>query len=45
MNTLGNWSDERLFGVTDIPYVTSLSEFPDTEKKIFRDFPDVLSPE
>ncbi len=45
MNTLGNWSDERLFGVTDIPYVTSLSDFPDTEKKIFRDFPDVLSPE
>ena len=45
MNTLGNWSDERLFGVTDIPYVTSLAEFPDTEKKIFRDFPDVLSPE
>ena len=45
MNTLGNWSDERLFGVTDIPYVTSLPDFPDTEKKIFRDFPDVLSPE
>lgn len=45
MNTLGNWSDQRLFGVTDIPYVTSLPEFPDTEKKIFRDFPDVLSPE
>jgi len=35
MNTLGNWSDERLFGVTDIPYVTSLPDFPDTEKKIF----------
>ena len=45
MNTLGNWSDQRLFGVTDIPYVTSLPEFPGTEKKIFRDFPDVLSPE
>lgn len=45
MNTLGNWSDERLFGVTDIPYVTSLPEFPDTEQKIFRDFPDVLSRE
>ena len=45
MNTLGNWSDQRLFENTPIPYVTSLPEFPETEKKIFRDFPDVLSDE
>lgn len=45
MNTLGNWSDQRLFENTPIPYVTSLPEFPETEKKIFRDFPDALSDE
>ncbi len=43
LNTLGNWSDEALFG--RMPYVTSLPRFPETEHKIFRDFPDVLSPE
>lgn len=43
MNTLANWSDEALFG--RMPYVTSLARFPETSHKIFRDFPDVLSPE
>ncbi len=43
INTLGNWSDERLFG--SMPYVTSLPEFPSTGHRIFRDFPDVLSDE
>lgn len=43
LNTLGNWSDSRLFG--RMPYVTSLPEFPSTKQTIFRDFPDVLSPE
>ena len=43
MNTLGNWSDPALYG--KMPYVTSLPAFPDTEKHIFRDFPDVLSDE
>ena len=43
MNTLGNWSDETLFG--RMPYVTSLPRFPETRHKIFRDFPDVLSDE
>ena len=43
LNTLGNWSDEHLFG--RMPYVTSLPRFPETAHKIFRDFPDVLSPE
>lgn len=45
MNTLGNWSDGRLFGATKMPYVTSLPCFPYTKVNIFRDFPDVLSPE
>ncbi len=45
MNTIANWSDPALFGTSGIPYVTSLPEFPDTGIHIFRDFPDVLSPE
>lgn len=45
MNTLGNWSDQRLFGSIGIPYVTSLPEFPATRQCIFRDFPDVFSEE
>ncbi|MBQ6382848.1 MAG: beta-galactosidase [Clostridia bacterium] len=43
MNTLGNWSDSRLYG--KMPYVTSLPEFPSTKQLIFRDFPDVLAKE
>ena len=43
-NSLGNWSDETLFG-KGIPYVTSLAEFPKTKQMIFRDFPDVFSKE
>lgn len=43
MNTLGNWSDPGLFG--RMPYVTSLPRFPATRHMIYRDFPDVLSPE
>lgn len=45
MNTLGNWSDPQILGTTDIPYVTSLPEFPATKQCIFRDFPDVFSDE
>ncbi|MCI5650423.1 MAG: beta-galactosidase [Fusicatenibacter sp.] len=45
MNTLGNWSDGRILGTTDMPYVTSLPEFPGTKQTIFRDFPDVFSEE
>ena len=43
MNTIANWSDPALFG--KMAYVTSLPRFPATSHKIFRDFPDVLSPE
>ncbi len=45
MNTIGNWSDQSLFDLGKMPYVTSLPKFPSTEKKIFRDFPDVFSEE
>ena len=45
LNTLGNWSDEKLFDRRGLPYVTSLPQFPDTKVHIFRDFPDVLSDE
>lgn len=45
MNTLGNWSDQRLFGKIKQPYVTMLEHFPTTEQLIFRDFPDVFSEE
>ncbi|MBP3655550.1 MAG: beta-galactosidase [Clostridia bacterium] len=43
MNTLGNWSDPEMYG--RMPYVTMLDRFPETTHKIFRDFPDILSPE
>ena len=45
LNTLGNWSDRKLFGQADIPYVFMLDRFPETKQFIFRDFPDVLSAE
>ena len=45
LNTLGNWSDPESLGKISLPYVTMLERFPDTELKIFRDFPDVLSEE
>jgi len=45
INTIGNWSDDNLFDVAEMPYVTQLPKFPDTAVHIFRDFPDVLSEE
>lgn len=43
MNTVANWSDPVLHG--KMPYVTSLPKFPETQHRIFRDFPDVFAPE
>jgi hypothetical protein len=43
LNTIANWSDPALFG--GMPYAATLSRFPETRQKIFRDFPDVLSGE
>ncbi len=44
-NTVGNWSDGRFIKASRLPYVLPLGGFPSTEKRIFRDFPDVFSPE
>ncbi|MDD4368759.1 MAG: hypothetical protein PHP39_07465 [Oscillospiraceae bacterium] len=45
LNTLGNWSDPALCALGELPYVTTLPTFPTTSHCIFRDFPDVFSPE
>lgn len=44
-NTIGNWSDLDLLCGHGMPYVTSLPKFPDTQHRIFRDFPDVFAAE
>jgi hypothetical protein len=44
-NTIGNWSDAGFICDSTLPYVYPLADFPSTEKTIFRDFPDVFSPE
>ncbi|CAM3272373.1 Glycoside hydrolase family 42 N-terminal domain-containing protein [Paenibacillus lactis] len=44
-NTIGNWSDADFIRDSLLPYVYPLSDFPLTENRIFRDFPDVFSPE
>lgn len=48
VNTIGNWSDPELIRSADMPYVLSAdavseSGFPQTERRLFRDFPDVFS--
>lgn len=52
INTMGvgvvNYTDERcedFLRLSELPYVLSLKHFPTTEHTIFRDFPDVFSPE
>ncbi len=44
-NTIGNWSLPDLTQSADLPYVFPMIDFPTTERKIFRDFPDVFSSE
>ncbi|OMD76541.1 MULTISPECIES: beta-galactosidase [Paenibacillus] len=44
-NTIGNWSNDRFINESQLPYVYPLVDFPMTEQTIFRDFPDVFSPE
>ena len=44
-NTIGNWSSLDFIRFAKLPYVWPLSDFPDTEKRVFRDFPDVFSRE
>jgi hypothetical protein len=45
MNTIGNWSSAAFIRHSELPYVYPMEGFPATEKTIFRDFPDVFSPE
>ena len=44
-NTIGNWSDPEFIHKANLPYVWPMANFPTTEKRIFRDFPDVFSEE
>jgi hypothetical protein len=44
-NTVGNWSEIPFALSAKIPYVLPLADFPTTEGRVFRDFPDVFSPE
>lgn len=50
MNTIGNWSSQKIIKKAHMPYVIPLDSvgsipFPTTSEKIFRDFPDVFSEE
>ena len=45
INTIANWSDGTLQAASQMVYVDQLPRFPSTKQCIFRDFPDVLSPE
>ncbi len=44
-NTIGAWSDYGYIDREKQPYVYIFKGYPDTEKHIFRDFPDVFSDE
>ena len=44
-NTIGNWSDKEFIRFAKLPYVWPMEDFPTTNIKIFRDFPDVFSEE
>jgi hypothetical protein len=44
-NTIANWSTEMLGQRLQMPYVRTMSGFPSTEHFVFRDFPDVFSPQ
>lgn len=50
INTIGNWSDREFIRFARLPYVIPLDSFseegyPHTQYTVFRDFPDVFSPE
>ncbi len=45
VNTIGNWSDKEFVRKALLPYVITLADYPSTGTKIYRDFPDVFSPE
>jgi len=43
-NTIGAWSDYEYIDRAKQPYVYIFNNYPKTEKRIFRDFPDVFDP-
>ncbi len=45
VNTVGNWSDQNFATTSKTPYVRNMEGFPTTQKRIFRDFPDVFGAE
>ncbi len=45
VNTVACWSDMNFIKNSNLPYVHILHGFPRTTENIFRDFPDVFSPE
>lgn len=45
INTIGNWSANDFIQYSSLPYVYPMNDFPETEYKIYRDFPDVFSSE
>ncbi len=45
INTIGNWSSADYIRQSELPYVYPMDGFPVTAETIFRDFPDVFSPE
>ncbi len=44
-NTVACWSDIAFAEKYDIPHVTIMHGYPQTENYIFRDFPDTMAPE
>lgn len=44
-NTIGAFSDDEFVKNSKMPYTHALMGYPDTKKKIYRDFPDVFSGE
>jgi hypothetical protein len=45
VNTVAAWSDPRFAQTAKIPYVIVLKDYPSTQAAVYRDFPDVFSPE
>jgi hypothetical protein len=44
-NTIGGWSSEEFIRQAGMPYVLPMHGFPETHVRLYRDFPDVFSPE
>ena len=44
-NTVGNWSSQPFAVASGLPWVYPMRDFPTTDTRLFRDFPDVFSPD